>query len=81
EPLIWRIIASHMNELWFIQVDREVAKERVIKRHIKSRIAENREQAVIRVENNDMINADFILNNSIPPTRVVFSIEEIEHEI
>ncbi|CAG8488536.1 14919_t:CDS:2 [Acaulospora morrowiae] len=80
KPPIWSSIASHMDELWFVQVDREIAKERIIKRHIKSHIDESREEAINRTENNDMINADYILNNSFPPTRIVHSIEETEQE-
>ncbi|CAG8557973.1 261_t:CDS:2 [Diversispora eburnea] len=73
-PPMWNPIASHMDDTWFIHVDQEIAKERIIKRHIKT--PENEEQAIFRIENNDMINADYILKNSSPPTRIIYSIDD-----
>ncbi|CAG8758457.1 7785_t:CDS:2 [Dentiscutata erythropus] len=81
EPPIWRSIASHMDELWFLHIDHEIAKKRTIKRHIQSRIAETEEQAIFRVENNDMVNANYILENSLTPTRTVIVVDEPAHTI
>ncbi|CAG8769341.1 11560_t:CDS:2, partial [Dentiscutata heterogama] len=81
EPPIWRSIASHMDELWFLHIDREIAKKRMIKRHIQSRIAETEEQAIFRVENSDMVNANYVLENSLTPTRTVIAVDEPAHTI
>ncbi|KAF0526960.1 P-loop containing nucleoside triphosphate hydrolase protein [Gigaspora margarita] len=81
EPPIWRSIASQMHELWGLHIDREIAKKRIIKRHIQSHITETEEQAIFRVENNDMVNANYILENSLTPTRTVISVDEPAHTI
>ncbi|RHZ83048.1 hypothetical protein Glove_99g72 [Diversispora epigaea] len=78
---MWNSIALHMDDTWFIHVNQEIAKERIIKRHIKTQIAENEEQAIFRIENNDMINADYILKNSLSPTRIIYSIVDDESNI
>ncbi|PKK73714.1 P-loop containing nucleoside triphosphate hydrolase protein [Rhizophagus irregularis] len=75
EPQIWKSIAVQMNELWFLQVDREIARKRIIKRHIESGISNDEEAAVYRADNNDFLNADYILENSIIPTKTINSIE------
>ncbi|CAG8690117.1 3991_t:CDS:2 [Cetraspora pellucida] len=79
EPPVWKSIASHMDELWFLHIDREIAKKRIIKRHIQSHLDETEEQATFRVENNDMVNANYILENSLIPTRMVISVEVPNH--
>ncbi|GBC03460.1 hypothetical protein RclHR1_05130012 [Rhizophagus clarus] len=76
EPQIWKSIALKMNELWFLQVDREIARKRIIKRHIESGISNDEETAVYRVDNNDFLNADYILENSMIPTRTINNIDE-----
>ena len=75
-PPIWESIALQMNELWFLQVDRTNARKRLIKRHMKSGIANNKEAAAYRADNNDFVNADYILENSMTPTRIINSIED-----
>ncbi|CAG8577968.1 2150_t:CDS:2 [Racocetra fulgida] len=76
EPPVWKSIASHMDELWFLHIDREIAKKRIIKRHIQT---ETEEQAFFRVENNDMVNANYILENSLIPTRTIISADDPAH--
>ncbi|CAI2166006.1 1455_t:CDS:2 [Funneliformis geosporum] len=71
EPHIWNSIALQMDELWFLQIDREIARMRMIKRHIKSGIAKDEKSAAYRIESNDFVNADYILENSITPTKVI----------
>ena len=76
DPPIWKSIALQMDELWFMQVDRENARKRLIKRHIKSGIANDEAAAAYRIDNNDWVNADYILENSMKPTRTIISVED-----
>ena len=69
-----------MDELWFIQVDREKARKRLIKRHIKSGISNDEAAAAYRIDNNDWVNADYILENSMKPTRTIISVEDLNSE-
>ncbi|RIA93921.1 phosphoribulokinase/uridine kinase [Glomus cerebriforme] len=76
KPHIWKSIALQMNELWFLQVDRAIARKRIIKRHVESGISNDEEAASYRANNNDFVNADYILENSMTPTRTINSIED-----
>ncbi|CAG8813522.1 11337_t:CDS:2, partial [Racocetra persica] len=58
---------------------REIAKKRLIKRRIQSHPTETEEQAIFRVENNDMVNANYILENSLIPTRTIISADDPAH--
>lgn len=62
----WRSAAELMDELWFITVDREVARTRLIKRHVESGIVPDLKAAAHRVSSTDLLNADDILENRLP---------------
>ncbi|KAJ4030011.1 hypothetical protein NW761_011619 [Fusarium oxysporum] len=61
----WKSAASLMDELWFINVDREIAKARLIKRHVASGIVRDTAAAECRVVGTDLLNADDILANRL----------------
>lgn len=58
----WRDAADLMDEIWFIEVDNNVARERLIKRHIEAGIANDRETAAKRADENDLVNGREILD-------------------
>ncbi|KAK9478718.1 P-loop containing nucleoside triphosphate hydrolase protein [Lipomyces japonicus] len=62
----WNKIASLMDELWFVQVERDVARNRLIRRHLEAGIAGNEIEAAERAEKNDLVNGDYILSHSLP---------------
>jgi len=68
---IWEDISDCMQERIFIPCDRAVAMDRVAKRHIIAGICKTLEEAQLRVETNDAINAELVENSSFPPTIVV----------
>ncbi|CAG8559774.1 9152_t:CDS:2 [Ambispora leptoticha] len=78
EPHPWDQIQKYMNELWFIDVEIPIAKDRVILRHLASGIAKHKEEAAQRFENNDKPNAEYILAHRAPPTRIIYSVEDQE---
>ncbi|KAH8655358.1 phosphoribulokinase/uridine kinase [Xylariales sp. PMI_506] len=67
----WKSAAQLMNELWFVDVDREVARERLVKRHVASGICPDEEAARERIRSTDFLNADDIVENRLPVNEVV----------
>ena len=72
----WRQIAELVDDTWFVDVDPDLAKMRIAKRHIKSGIETTWEAAVRRTEGNDLLNGAEIRNTLVRPAVVVESIEE-----
>ncbi|KAK8135169.1 nicotinamide riboside kinase [Apiospora sp. TS-2023a] len=63
----WSKIAELVDERWFVDVPPEVAKERLILRHLAAGIETSREAAAHRAEENDLPNGDLIRSNLIEP--------------
>lgn len=61
----WKSAAANMDELWFVDIDREVARERLVKRHVASGIVPDEEAARERIRTTDFLNADDILENRL----------------
>ncbi|KAF7719109.1 Uncharacterized protein PECH_001734 [Penicillium ucsense] len=70
----WNEVAELMDELWFVDVDFEVARKRLIRRHIKAGIAADEEQADLRARENDLVNGQEIVDHRLPVQEVVSSI-------
>jgi pantothenate kinase len=56
---------------WFVDVSRDEAKHRLIKRHLEAGIETTTVGAEERVEANDLRNGDLILANMIQPNVVL----------
>ncbi|KAL0942372.1 uncharacterized protein CTRU02_200258 [Colletotrichum truncatum] len=74
----WNDAARLMDELWFVDVDFEVARRRLIKRHVKAGIAKNEEDADRRARENDLVNGREIMDHRIKVDEVVVSREDDE---
>ncbi|KAL4813453.1 P-loop containing nucleoside triphosphate hydrolase protein [Aspergillus spinulosporus] len=72
----WSEIGDYVDDTWFVDVDMEVAKRRIARRHLASGIEKTMEDAVRRAENNDMLNNVDIHANLIKPAVVVYSVDE-----
>ncbi|KAI9773819.1 MAG: hypothetical protein M1840_006044 [Geoglossum simile] len=72
----WNEAAELMDELWFVEVDLEVAKSRLVDRHVKAGIVTDREEAVRRVDGNDIPNGVEIINGRLDVQEVVKSVED-----
>lgn len=70
----WSTAAGLMDELWFVDVDFEVARGRLVRRHVKAGIAKDKAEAEKRVAENDLINGAEILENRLPVQEIVSSI-------
>jgi len=62
--LPWDEATRLLDEKWFVTVERDVARGRVIKRHLIAGIAKTEEEAGKRFDDNDWPNGEFLLQNS-----------------
>jgi pantothenate kinase len=72
----WKDIAELMDELWFVEVEEEVAGRRLVPRHVKAGIAKDEESAWKRVWENDLVNGKEIVEGRVEVTEVIFSRED-----
>lgn len=73
---LWKEAATLMDELWFVSVDMDTARRRLVRRHVKAGIARDQEDAVRRVEENDLVNGREILEFRLDVQEVVVSKED-----
>ncbi|KAL5397841.1 hypothetical protein PMIN06_010754 [Paraphaeosphaeria minitans] len=69
----WKYAAAMMNELWFVEVDREVARNRLIYRHVRAGIADDEVSAARRADENDLVNGKEIIENRLDVHEIVAS--------
>jgi pantothenate kinase len=60
----WDAATSLLDERWFITVEKDVARGRVIQRHLVAGIADTEEEAGKRFDENDWPNGVFLTQNS-----------------
>lgn len=63
----WKNIYRFADDSWFIDVDLEVARDRLAKRHLASGIVSNMEDAYARADFNDIPNGHVIIAESLEP--------------
>ncbi|CUM55733.1 unnamed protein product [Debaryomyces fabryi] len=63
----WRELHSLSDEKWLILADLNIIKQRLVQRHILAGICTSIDESVDRVESNDLINANYIIDHSIQP--------------
>lgn len=74
----WREAADMMDELWFVEVDLDTAKKRLVRRHVKAGIECTEEKAAKRAEENDLVNGREIVENRVEVQELVVSQEDEE---
>ncbi|TAQ91521.1 Uridine kinase [Chlorociboria aeruginascens] len=73
----WNRAARLMDELWFVDVEFEVARRRLVPRHVRAGISSDEEEADRRVRENDLINGRDIVEYRIERVdEVVYSRED-----
>ena len=72
----WRTAAALMDERWFVEVGEEVARKRLVRRHVKSGVAGSEDEARRRVEENDLVNGREIVQGMGEVDEVVVTEEE-----
>lgn len=74
----WKEAAELMDELWFVDVDFQVARKRLIYRHVKAGIAKDEEEAAKRADENDLVNGQEIIDSRLEVDEVVESKDDPE---
>ncbi|KAG6849763.1 hypothetical protein H0H93_005445 [Arthromyces matolae] len=72
----WDEAGSLLDERWYIQVDFDQARQRLVKRHVATGVAKDMEEAIWRAEQNDEPNGRFIIANMLKPTRIIQSVDD-----
>jgi len=67
-----------MDERWFVDVDFDVARARLVARHVKAGIARDEEDAARRADENDLVNGREIVENRVDVDEVIRSVEDEE---
>jgi len=72
----WKKAAELMDELWFVEVEFETARKRLVTRHLKAGIAATEEEAGKRADENDLVNGREIVNGRLEVQEIVVSKED-----
>jgi pantothenate kinase len=72
----WSKIHALVDDTWFVDVDPNLARNRIAKRHITAGIETTWEAAVKRAEKNDLLNGALIRDKLVKPEVVIRSVEE-----
>ncbi|OAA51163.1 kinase-related protein [Beauveria brongniartii RCEF 3172] len=73
---IWRDAAALFDELWFVEVDFDRARERLAPRHVKAGIVTSLQDGYKRADENDLINGKEIVDNKMPIQEIVHSTDD-----
>ena len=72
----WKEAAELMDELWFVEVDFDTARKRLVARHVKAGIAEDEKAAERRADENDLVNGREIIEGRLEVQEVIVSKED-----
>lgn len=73
---LWKEAAELMDELWFVDVDVETARRRLVERHVKAGVAKDEEEAGRRADENDLVNGKEIANDRLEVQETIISRED-----
>ncbi|TFB07741.1 ATP-dependent kinase YFH7 [Trichoderma ghanense] len=73
---VWRDAAALLDELWFVEVDFEVARKRLRERHVRAGIVKTVEEGDRRAMENDLVNGKEIVDFRLPVHEVIQSTED-----
>ncbi|KAH8709631.1 putative uridine kinase [Beauveria bassiana] len=73
---IWRDAAALFDELWFVDIDFDRARERLAARHVKAGIVTSLQDGYKRADENDLINGKDIVENRMPIQEIVSSFDD-----
>lgn len=71
----WRDISALVDDTWFVDVEPNLAFQRVAKRHLQSGIEDNWNDAARRTRNNDLVNGELVRTKLVRPAVVVRSVD------
>ena len=73
---VWRDAAALFDELWFVEVDFELARKRLRTRHVEAGIAKDLEDGDRRAMENDLVNGQEIVDYRLKVSEVIRSRED-----
>ena len=73
---LWKEAADLMDELWFVNVDFETARRRLVVRHVAAGIVKNEEEAGNRADEIDLVNGRQIMDQRLDVQEVIISKED-----
>ncbi|KAI1085104.1 phosphoribulokinase/uridine kinase [Whalleya microplaca] len=78
----WRSAALLMDQRWFVEVDFETARRRLVGRHVRAGIAKDEAEAGKRADENDLVNGEQIVRQRVDVHEVIVSREDVswKHE-
>ena len=76
----WKEAAQLMDELWFVDVSMDVARKRLVARHVVSGIAKDAEEAGKRADENDLVNGKEIIDGRLEVHEMIYSRVDQEWE-
>ena len=65
--ITWPLVLIHPSNRWFVDIDPETARDRLVQRHLLAGIEPTEELALARVEANDLPNGNLIRERSFKP--------------
>ena len=78
EPKEWAEVAGLFDERWFVDVDEDVARERLARRHVAAGICKSYEEGLERAEKNDLVNGRFVMEHMVPVQHRIKSVDDAE---
>lgn len=78
---LWKEAAGLMDELWFVEVDLDIARRRLVARHVSSGITTDSIAADQRVTENDFVNGKEIIEKRLPIQEMIESKEDTNWQI
>ncbi|KAL8853228.1 MAG: hypothetical protein Q9221_001962 [Calogaya cf. arnoldii] len=73
---LWKEAAGLMDELWFVDVGLDVARRRLVHRHVKTGVTPTAEEADKRVTEIDLVNGQEIIRDRLAVQEVIKSAED-----
>ena len=73
---VWRDAAALFDELWFVEVDFEVARRRLRERHVRAGIVSTIEEGDRRALENDLVNGHEIMSHRLKIDEIIHSTED-----
>lgn len=77
----WREISGLVDDTWFVDVEPELVRWSLARRHVQSGIEEIWEEAVSRAESSDLLNGEIIRRRLVKPNVRVRSVNEKGREL
>ena len=73
---LWKKAAELMDELWFVEVNFETARRRLVVRHVAAGIVHNEEEAGNRADDIDLVNGKQIVDQRLKVHEIIISKED-----